>query len=80
MHYLQPSLFFLLLMLGLATIAPAQTWQVPNPDLGVSKPEGMRIPTPSQFLEDQQVRTRAQNQAKMAEAARYNAQQAQRDQ
>jgi len=75
-----PSFVCLLLLLGLATAAPAQTWQMPNPDLGVPKPQGPRLPTLGNLMQDQQARTRAQNQASMEEVERYNAQQAQRGQ
>lgn len=71
------SFFLSLLGLGLAIAAPAQTWQMPNPDLGVPKPQGPRLPAPGQFADDQQARVRAQNQANMDEVDRYNAQQAQ---
>ncbi|WP_143164283.1 transglutaminase family protein [Hymenobacter daecheongensis] len=80
MRYPLSSLVCLLLVLGLASAAPAQTWQMPNTDLGVPKPQGPRIPTPGNLMEGQQARTRAQNQAAMDEVERYNAQQAQRDQ
>lgn len=80
MRYPLPSLVCLLFLLGLATAAPAQTWQMPNTDLGVPKPQGPRLPTPGNFLEDQQARTRAQNQAQMEEVERYNARQAQANQ
>lgn len=79
MRYPLPSLVCLLLVLGLATTAPAQTWQMPNADLGVPKPQGPHVPTLGNMTEDQQARTRAQNQANMAEVDRYNAQQARRD-
>ena len=80
MRYPLLPLVCLLLLLGLATAAPAQTWQMPNTDLGVPKPQGPRIPTPGNALEDQQARTRAQNQANMAEVDRYNERQAQANQ
>lgn len=80
MRYPLPSLICLLLVLGLATAAPAQTWQMPNPDLGVPKPQGPRLPTLGNLADDQQARIRAQNQANMDEVDRYNAQQAQRNQ
>ena len=80
MRYPLPSLLCLLLVLGLATVAPAQTWQPSILETGVPKPQGPRLPTPGNFLEDQQARTRAQNQAQLDEVESYNARQAQRDQ
>ncbi len=80
MRYPLPSLVCLLLVLGVATAAPAQTWQMPNSDLGVPKPQGPRLPTLGNLADDQQARIRAQNQANMAEVDSYNAQQAQRNQ
>ncbi len=80
MRYPLLPLVCLLLLLGLATAAPAQTWQMPNTDLGVPKPQGPRLPTLGNLADDQQARIRAQNQANMDEVDRYNAQQAQRNQ
>ena len=77
MRYPLPSFVCLLLLLGLATATPAQTWQMPNTDLGVPKPQGPRLPTLGNLADDQQARTRAQNQANMDEVDHYNAQQAQ---
>ncbi|RIY05084.1 hypothetical protein [Hymenobacter rubripertinctus] len=57
----------------------AQAWQMPNPDLGVPKPQGPRIPTPGNLVPDQQARIRAQNQAMMDEADRYLAEKEQRE-
>jgi hypothetical protein len=73
------SFLLALLGLGLAIAAPAQTWQMPNTDLGVPKPQGPRVPTLGNLADEQQARTRAQNQANMDEVDRYNAQQARRD-
>lgn len=79
MRYPLSSLVCLLLVLGLATAAPAQTWQMPNSDLGVPKPQGPRLPTLGN-ADDQQARIRAQNQANMDEVDRYNAQHSQSNQ
>lgn len=75
-----PLLCLICSLLGSATAAPAQTWQMPNSDLGMPKPQGPQIPASSRFLDDQQARARAQNQANVDEVDRYNAQQAQRNQ
>lgn len=63
MRYPLPALVCLLLVLGMATVAPAQTWPMFNSDLGVPKPQGPHIPTLSNLTQDWQARTRAQNQA-----------------
>ncbi|WP_380284644.1 hypothetical protein, partial [Hymenobacter rubripertinctus] len=63
MRYSLPCLLSVLLMLGCVTASMAQAWQMPNPDLGVPKPQGPRIPTPGNLVPDQQARIRAQNQA-----------------
>ena len=46
-------LLLFLVLLGLTRAAPAQTWQLPNTDLGAPKPQGPRIPKPGNLLEDQ---------------------------
>jgi hypothetical protein len=73
---------FLLALLSGATGAPAQTWQMPNTDLGsrVPKPQGPRIPTPGNFIEDEQARTRAINQSVRDGQDRYYTEKARREQ
>lgn len=79
MRYSLFCLLGVLLALGCAPTALAQAWQMPNADLGVPKPQGPRIPTPGNLAQDQQARTRAQNQAMMDEVDRYFAEKAQRE-
>jgi phosphoglycolate phosphatase-like HAD superfamily hydrolase len=81
MLYPLPALACLLLVFGLSTVAPAQTWQMPNSDLGVPKPQAPRIPTPGQFVDERDARIRARNAASIeADLQQYADQQAQRDQ
>jgi len=80
MRYPLPFLVCLLLVLGLATVAPAQTWQMPNPDLGVPKPQGPRIPTLGTLMDDRDARIRARNEASInADLQQYAARQARSD-
>ena len=80
MRYPLPFLVCLLLVLGLATVAPAQTWQMPNPDLGVPKPQGPRIPTLGTLMDDRDARIRARNEASInADLQQYAARQAHSD-
>lgn len=82
MRYILYGLLSLLFLLHAAPLVLAQAWQMPNTDLGsrVTRPQGPTVPTLGSLGTNQQDRTRAQNQANMDEVARYNAQQAQRDQ
>lgn len=80
MRYPLPFLICSLLVLNLASIASAQTWPMPGPDLGIPKPQGPQTSTFGRFGDDQQARTRAQNQESMNEVDRYNAQQSQHNQ
>jgi len=80
MRYPLLSLVCLLLVPGLATVAPAQTWQMPNPDLGVPKPQGPRIPTLGNLMDDRDARIRARNEASInADLQQYAARQAHSD-
>ena len=80
MRYPLPFLICLLLVLGLATAAPAQTWQMPNPDLGVPKPQGPHIPTPGQLVDERDARIRARNAASIeADLREYADRQARSD-
>lgn len=78
MRYPLLSLACTLFALSLAPVAPAQTWQIPNTDLGslIAKPQPPQIPNPATFWQDQQARTRANNQAIQEEVEQYNARQA----
>ena len=80
MRYPLPFLVCLLLVLGLASVASAQTWQMPNSDLGVPKPQGPRIPTSGQFVDERDARIRARNAASIeADLREYADRQARSD-
>jgi hypothetical protein len=81
MRYLLPALVCLLFVLGLATVAPAQTWQPSILETGVPKPQGPTVPTLNGLQQQQQDHIRAQNQASQEQdqqLARYR-QQGQQD-
>lgn len=80
MRYPLPSLVCLLFVLSLATVAPAQTWQMPNPDLGVPKSQGPRLPTLGNLMDDRDARIRARNEASInADHQQYAARQVRSD-
>lgn len=80
MRYLLIYLIFSLLALSRTTVASAQPWQMPDTDSGVPKPQGLRLSTPGNVADEQQARTRAQNQLILDEIGRNDARQAENNQ
>ena len=80
MRYPLPALVCLLLVLGLATATPAQTWQPSILETGVPKPQGPRLPTLGNLMDDRDARIRARNAASIeADFQQYAARQARSD-
>ena len=80
MRYPLHFLLWLLLGPGLAIPTPAQTWPTPTPDLGAPKPQGPRIPTTGQLVDERDARIRARNAASVeADLQQVAARQAPRD-
>lgn len=69
-----------LLVFGRASAVFAQTWQMPNTNLGVPQPQGPLIPTLGNLADDRDARIRARNAASInADLQQYAAQEARRD-